>query len=152
LKIAKVIVDVPSNSLNKAFDYVIPGRFSRMVEKGMRVVVPFGPRKIMGFVVEITDESEAENVKEIIDVLDVAPVLTEELLELGNWLADRTVSLTVTALQAMLPQVLKSKYKKEIVRRTEEMLPEPWEFLFQGRDVIPFEEFANSPISYHQLQ
>lgn len=123
-----------------------------MVEKGMRVVVPFGPRKIMGFVVEITDESEAENVKEIIDVLDVAPVLTEELLELGNWLADRTVSLTVTALQAMLPQVLKSKYKKEIVRRTEEMLPEPWEFLFQGRDVIPFEEFANSPISYHQLQ
>lgn len=152
MKIAKVIVDVPSNSLNKAFDYVIPGRFSRMVEKGMRVVVPFGPRKIMGFVVEITDESEAENVKEIIDVLDVAPVLTEELLELGNWLADRTVSLTVTALQAMLPQVLKSKYKKEIVRRTEEMLPEPWEFLFQGRDVIPFEEFANSPISYHQLQ
>ncbi len=52
----------------------------------------------------------------------------------------------------MLPQVLKSKYKKEIVRSTEENLPLELEDLFQGRDVIPFEEFENSPLTYNQLK
>src|SRR5690625_5454217 len=52
----------------------------------------------------------------------------------------------------MLPQVLKAKYDKEIVRLTEETLSAELEFLFAGNDSIPYEKVTNSTISYYQLQ
>lgn len=152
MNVAKVIVDVPSAAIDQTFDYEIPERFMDILTPGMRVIVPFGPRKIMGFVVQITDQSSFNKLKPILEVLDLVPVLTEELLNLGRWLANETLSLSINALQVMLPQVLKSKYKKEIVRSTEENLPLELEDLFQGRDVIPFEEFENSPLTYNQLK
>lgn len=152
MNVAKVIVDVPSAAIDQTFDYEIPERFMDILTPGMRVIVPFGPRKIMGFVVKITDQSSFNKLKPILEVLDLVPVLTEELLNLGRWLANETLSLSINALQVMLPQVLKSKYKKEIVRSTEENLPLELEDLFQGRDVIPFEEFENSPLTYNQLK
>src|SRR5690625_1879583 len=118
----------------------------------MRVLIPFGPRKITGFVVERTSESEFDKLKGIIDVLDLTPVLTKELLELGKWLSNQTLCLYITAFQAMLPQVLKAKYGKEIVRLTEETLPAELEFLFAENDSIPYEKITNSTISYYQLR
>lgn len=152
MKVAKVIVDVPASTINQTFDYSIPGKFQEIIKAGMRVIVPFGPRKIMGFVVGIVSESNVNKLKDIIEVLDLTPVLTNELLNLGKWLAKDTLSLSITALQAMLPQVLKSKYKKEIVRMTEAELPDDLEMLFAGRDVISYDEFEASSISYYQLQ
>ncbi|RKQ37432.1 primosomal protein N' [Oceanobacillus halophilus] len=152
MNIAKVIVDVPASSINQTFDYSIPERFQEILKPGMRVIVPFGPRKIMGFVVDRVSESSFERLKNIIDVLDLTPVLTKELLDLGKWVANETLSLSIVALQAMLPQVLKSKYKKELVRMTDEKLPDPLEYLFAGRDFIAYEEFENANLSYYQLQ
>src|SRR5699024_5240197 len=82
----KVIVDVPASNVNQTFDYYIPEKFKPIVQKGMRVVIPFGPRKITGFIIGFTDESEFKKLREIIDVLDIIPALTDELLELGKWL------------------------------------------------------------------
>jgi len=152
VKIAKVIVDVPATSINQTFDYLIPEKFQGILQTGMRVVIPFGPRKITGFVVEKTSESEFDQLKEIIDVLDLTPVLTSELLELGKWLANDTLCLYIIAFQAMLPQVLKAKYDKEITRVTESNLSRDLEILFAGRKVIPYEEITNAEISYSHLQ
>jgi len=152
LRIAKVIVDVPASAIDQTFDYEIPARYLHVLKPGMRVIVPFGPRKIMGFVVEMAAESSFQKLKPIAEVLDLEPVLTKELLDLGRWLANQTLSLQVTALQVMLPRVLKSKYKKEIVRNTnEELIPE-LEDLFAGLDAIPFELFEGSSLSYYQLK
>ena len=54
----------------------------------MRVVVPFGPRKLQGFIIGIKDsvEVESKKLKTIHEILDVTPVLNEELLKLGYWL------------------------------------------------------------------
>ncbi|HLR51748.1 MAG TPA: primosomal protein N' [Candidatus Avamphibacillus sp.] len=152
MNIAKVIVDVPTRQVNQTFDYLIPEKFQGVLLPGMRVTVPFGHRKIMGFVVEITEESPFEKLKTISEVLDFFPVLTSELIDLGKWLAHNTLSFYITAYQAMLPQVLKAQYKKELVRETEVILPEELEALFAGRDFIAYEEFTFSSISYHILQ
>lgn len=152
MKIAKVIVDVPASSTNQTFDYDIPEKFQEMAEVGMRVIVPFGPRTITGFIVALSDHSDYSKRKAIKDVLDITPVLTKELLDLGSWVADHTLSLGITALQAMLPRVLKSQYRKELVRMTEEALPAPLEELFAGRDYIAYEAFEAASIPYHQLQ
>ncbi|MEN1966928.1 primosomal protein N' [Lentibacillus sp. N15] len=152
MKIAKVIVDVPAGSINQTFDYLIPDRFMDILKNGMRVVVPFGPRKIMGYVVGRAEESSFKGLKEIIDILDLTPVLTSELLELGKWLADETLSLYITTYQAMLPQVLKSQYKKDLVRLTDAVLQPDLEAIFAGRDVIGYEELTNRNIRYAHVQ
>lgn len=152
MNIAKVIVDVPSSAINQTFDYSIPKRFQEVIKPGMRVIVPFGPRKIMGFVVERVSESSFDKLKDIVDVLDITPVLTKELLDLGKWVANNTLSLSITALQAMLPQVLKSKYRKQLIRETDEVLTPELEHLFAGRGFIDYEEFEHANISYYQLQ
>ncbi|UJL47890.1 primosomal protein N' [Virgibacillus sp. NKC19-16] len=152
MNIAKVIVDVPASSINQAFDYLIPEKFQDILNIGMRVVVPFGPRKVMGFVVGKVSESSFDKLKEITDVLDLIPALTPELLDLGRWIANQTLSLYITSLQAMLPQVLKAQYKKEITRLTRWALPKDLESLFAGRDVIAYEELEASTIRYNQVQ
>ncbi|RIO36747.1 hypothetical protein BUZ79_01870, partial [Staphylococcus saprophyticus] len=57
--IAKVIVDIPSKSVDFTFDYIIPIRLQSMIQIGMRVIVPFGPRTIQGYVMKITDQPDS---------------------------------------------------------------------------------------------
>ncbi|GAA0612698.1 primosomal protein N' [Virgibacillus siamensis] len=152
MNIAKVIVDVPASSINQTFDYLIPEKYADILVPGMRVIVPFGPRKIMGFVVGQTSESSFDSLKEIDEVLDLTPVLTRELLDLGKWLAEETLSLYITAFQVMLPQVLKARYKKELERLTDETLSQDLESLFAGRDFVPYEELEDTNLSYSKVQ
>ncbi|MEW9676411.1 primosomal protein N' [Lentibacillus sp. L22] len=152
MKIAKVIVDVPAGSINQTFDYLIPERFMDILQTGMRVIVPFGPRRVMGYVVGFAQESSFKKLKELIDVLDLMPVLTDELLDLGKWLAEETLSLYITTYQAMLPQVLKSQYKKELVRLTQGELAPDLETVFAGRDTIAYDEITNGPVSYAHVR
>ncbi|MFC3040280.1 primosomal protein N' [Virgibacillus xinjiangensis] len=152
MNIAKVIVDVPASNINQTFDYRVPEKFAGVLRVGMRVVVPFGPRKVMGFVVGEAEETSFDKVKDIGDVLDLTPVLTSELIQLGEWLAKGTISFYITALQAMLPQVLKAQYKKELVRLTDGELDQQLENLFAGRHVIPYEEIEESIVAYRTIQ
>ncbi|HET7629339.1 MAG TPA: primosomal protein N' [Bacillales bacterium] len=138
--IARVVVDVPASSTDRLFDYEIPERFTETVQVGTRVTVPFGPRKIQGFVVDIKDKPDTERkLKTINDVRDVEPVLTEELIHLGFWMAEQTACFAISAFQAMLPAALKASYKKEIrvCEGNEPELPEPLQTLFSsGRRVL----------------
>ena len=70
---AKVIVDVPAKQTNRAFDYEVPASLSKWVEVGSRVGVPFGPRVLQGFVVELQEQTQvdAKRIKPIQNVLDL---------------------------------------------------------------------------------
>ncbi|WP_100373255.1 primosomal protein N' [Bacillus sp. FJAT-45037] len=113
--IAKVIVDVPTQQTDRLFDYSIPVHWEDVIKPGMRVAVPFGPRTIQGVVVELAETSEFKKLKPLQTMLDVVPVLTPELIELGEWLTDKTLSFKISAFHAMLPAALRSKVKKEVV-------------------------------------
>src|SRR5699024_6927815 len=127
--------------VNQTFDYAIPEKFNAIIQTGMRVMIPFGPRKITGFVIGIENESAHDKLREIIDVLDMTPVLTEELIQLGKWLAKKTLSLYITTYQAMLPQALKSKYHKEIVLLTDN-IPTEIKAFFTQKDRVDFDIFV----------
>ncbi|WP_286058553.1 primosomal protein N' [Bacillus mojavensis] len=116
MNFAEVIVDVSTKNIDRPFDYKIPDHLKGMIKTGMRVIVPFGPRKIQGFVTAVKETSDlsGKSVKEVEDLLDLTPVLTEELMNLSSWLSDKTLSFKITALQAMLPAALKAKYEKEL--------------------------------------
>ncbi|ARK31053.1 primosomal protein N' [Halalkalibacter krulwichiae] len=143
--IAKVIVDVPSSQTDRLYDYEIPEEWIEIVQVGIRVIVPFGPRKIQGFVVDIVSESTFEKTKPIIEVMDVVPILTDELIQLGEWLSEQTLSFRLSAYQLMIPAALRTKVKKEVHLKTErqkiskEILP-----LFEKENKIPWEQVSKN--------
>lgn len=142
--IAKVIVDVPAKQTDRAFDYLIPKHLVDVVQPGIRVVVPFGPRKIQGFVVGVGETSDFDELKEIIEPMDITPVLNKELLELGDWLTEHTLSYKISAYQVMLPPALKAKYEKKIkLIGTIDSLPEELQFLFKEKNEIRWDEATN---------
>ncbi|GAA3323385.1 hypothetical protein GCM10020331_047050 [Ectobacillus funiculus] len=60
MRIASVIVDVPARQTDRPFDYLIPERWEDLVVPGMRVAVPFGPRKLQGFVIAVKDTVDVD--------------------------------------------------------------------------------------------
>ncbi|MDD6760302.1 MAG: hypothetical protein PUD99_02720, partial [Turicibacter sp.] len=46
--IAEVVVDIKNKAVNKVFDYTVPDELAHLIQPGIRVLVPFGPRTIMG--------------------------------------------------------------------------------------------------------
>ncbi|MCJ7839592.1 primosomal protein N' [Lederbergia sp. NSJ-179] len=137
--IAEVIVDVPALGTDKVFDYTVPEKWLPIIEPGMRVAVPFGPRLIQGFVMNIKTESTFEKLREIKELLDLTPVFNKELLELGEWVADETLSFKISAYHAMLPAAMKSKYEKHIRRIN--MDPHPvLDRLFENQTELPWQE------------
>ncbi|EJL68493.1 replication restart helicase PriA [Chryseobacterium populi] len=77
-------------NLKGSFTYKVPEELTPVIQPGMRVLVPFGGKKIYtGIVFELHD-NEPENfiAKEIISVLDESPILTEEQIQFWNWLSD----------------------------------------------------------------
>ncbi|WP_349410450.1 primosomal protein N' [Pseudalkalibacillus sp. SCS-8] len=112
--IAGVIVDVPALGTDKIFDYRIPDGLVDVITVGMRVIVPFGPRKLTGFVVRLTDTSELKRLKPIEDIVDPSPVINKELIELGEWIAENTLCFLHSAYQSMLPAAMKMNYTKRL--------------------------------------
>ena len=118
MTIAKIIVDVPLMQTDQPYSYKIPEEFEGMLEVGMRVHVPFGKanRLIQGIVLGMEQESDAdvadEDLKEIVEVLDFSPVLTEEQLWLAEELRKSVFSYKISILKAMLLGFLNSSYDK----------------------------------------
>lgn len=155
MKVARVIVDVPVSQTDKPFDYLIPEYWEEIIQPGMRVVIPFGVRMIQGFVIEITDQSNFKNLKPINRIMDIHPVLTEELLQLGFWLTKKTLCIAITAFQVMLPTAMKVKYEKVIsLRENADVgdLPKQVSSFFKDKDAVQWKEFEENPSIFVELQ
>ena len=143
MAIAKIIVDVPLMQTDQPYSYKIPEEFKDMLEVGMRVHVPFGKanRLIQGIVLGFEQESDAEvaneELKEIVEVLDFSPVLTEEQLWLAEELRKSVFSYKISILKAMLPGFLNSSYDK-ILYPLEGLSQEDKERLFGSQECLAF--------------
>ncbi|WP_078434389.1 primosomal protein N' [Metabacillus halosaccharovorans] len=122
MKYASVIVDVPAMQTDRSFDYKIPEEWQDFLTPGMRVIVPFGPRKVQGFVVETKNSSEFDRLKAISECLDLTPCLTPELLKVGHWLTEKTLCFKISAFQAMLPAAMKAKYEKIVTLTSDQSI------------------------------
>ena len=77
MDIAAVIVDVPAKQTDREFDYRIPEKWKAIIQPGMRVIVPFGPRKMQGFVTSLKKKAEFEKLRYIKEPMDLEPVLNQ---------------------------------------------------------------------------
>ncbi len=108
---AEVVFPLP---IDHAFTYAVPKEFAPLLRVGMRVLVPFGRRKLTGFVVSLADKTELSELKDILDILDTEPIFTDEMLELARWVADYYLSSWGEVLEAALPKGISQESKRLI--------------------------------------
>src|SRR5277367_5827976 len=96
--------------LDMAFTYRVPPDAAAIV--GGRVLVPFRQQRMTGVVVELHDRKPSVQIKNLITVLDTTPVLDEQLLQLGRWIADYYLAPIGEVFRAMLP--LSAEFKRSI--------------------------------------
>lgn len=116
MEIAKVIVDVPVKETDRPFDYLVPESMREWIEIGSRVGVPFGHRTVQGFVIDLVPRTGTEKfkLKPIQELLDIVPPLSEDLVELAEWMSERYASNRILSLQVMVPTALKGKAERYI--------------------------------------
>ena len=102
--------------LDMVFTYRVPADVAPIV--GGRVLVPFRQQRMTGIVVELHDRKPAVTTKNIMSVLDPAPVLDELLLRLARWIADYYLAPLGEVCRTMLP--LMAEFKRAIGYRITE--------------------------------
>lgn len=77
-------------NLKGSFTYKVPEEIISEIQVGMRVLVPFGGKKIYtGIVFELHDQEPIEFVaKEVISILDDKPIVPQEQIKFWNWLSE----------------------------------------------------------------
>jgi len=99
--------------LDMVFTYRVPAEAAPVV--GGRVLVPFRQQRLTGVVVELHDRKPSVATKIIQSVLDVSPVLDEQLLRLGRWIADYYLAPLGEVFRTMLP--LNAEFKRAVAYR-----------------------------------
>lgn len=115
-RVAQVWVNIPTRSINKAFSYTIPEHLS-YVDVGWRVLVPFGSRKVEGFVVETSvnsvNKEDSAKLKLILNVLDNEAWFDENMLQTARWMVKYYLCTLTEAMRLFIPG--KSGIKTETV-------------------------------------
>ena len=97
---AEVAVPVP---MDTALTYRVPDLW-RAVRSGCRVRVEVGRRKLVGVVLRLVDEAPTgHRLKDLLEVLDIEPVLPENLLELIRFMAEYYLAPVGEVPRVMLP-------------------------------------------------
>lgn len=105
------LVELSSVFLDKTFTYKVPLVFRSSICVGMRVEIPFGKQVLEGFVMSISNNEGDSSLKEIISLVDSYPVLNKELMSLGKFIKNTTLSSLMSSYSVMLPKALKAKKK-----------------------------------------
>jgi primosomal protein N' (replication factor Y) (superfamily II helicase) len=116
----EVALPVP---LDRTFTYAV--RDGQAPRRGARVIAPFRNEKLIGVVTAVTEQASADfEVRSLETVLDQEPLLSEQLLELAEWIAHYYLAPLGEVLRAMLP--LMAEVRRTVYYRITDL----------GRDVL----------------
>src|SRR6266516_5249999 len=107
-------------ALRKEFDYLIPPDLSEQIDVGSRVQVPFGPRKVLGCVTALAEESAHANLKPMLKVIGAQTLVTPKVLKLARWIGEYYCCAPETALKSVLPEAVRKEkegWKKQLFVR-----------------------------------
>ena len=115
--IAEVIVDVMSSEVDRVFDYEIPSSLAD-ITVGYRVLVPFGNRKIEGYIVGIKETTDCppNKLKSILEKLDDYPVIIPELIDLMHYMKSTLYLRLIDGIRLAVPTQIRSNIKDKVAR------------------------------------
>lgn len=112
MRLASVVLDIPTQALDGAYTYALPEEVDpdHPVAVGCAVLVPFGQRKAVGFVMALIDEEKESisldfnpaKLKAIIRVI-TPPYFDEEGAACAKWLAERYIAPLSSCIRLFTP-------------------------------------------------
>ncbi len=131
MRLASVVLDIPTQALDAPYTYIVPDPgaayapvtlFDEVdaapgapgeeldVEVGCAVVVPLGPRKVVGFVLDVRDVDEGDAPDGVdlarlrpIDAAASKPYFNEEGAACARWIADRYIAPLSACVRLFTP-------------------------------------------------
>lgn len=110
---AEVLLPVP---LKGTFTYDVPAQWHSSIAEGMRVLVPFGQKRLLtGIVTALHGHAPTKyTTKSILELIDLQPVVLPIQLEFWKWIAEYYLCSLGEVLQAALPSGLKLSSESRI--------------------------------------
>lgn len=111
----EVALPVP---LRQTFTYSLPEGLRESVKTGARLLVPFGKRQLTGYAValhaQLSEEIEIEEsaIKDVFELIDEDPLITDEILRLTQWAADYYTASWGEMLKASLPAGINATFEQ----------------------------------------
>ena len=109
-RLVEIAVTLP---VRGTFTYRFPDSFAATPETGMRVLVPFGARRVTGYVLAAevpvpadTGGEGAPPLRDVADLLDAAPAFDAQMLEFFRWIARYYHSPLGEVIRTGLPSAL----------------------------------------------
>lgn len=122
-----VIINSNVKAVSRPYTYKIPQDLLGKLQIGYQVEVSFGKRITTAFVVAPNTNGHllADKIKEILRVVDDAPLVSKEMFDLARWLAARYAATFWEALRVVLPKGVVSgkKIKPKLVRQVKAKVP-----------------------------
>ena len=100
------------------FTYEIPERLVNIASVGTRVLVPFGRRRITGYIIGKVSKPEKFKTKLIFDILDDIPLFPEPMIKFFQWISNYYIHPLGDVIKTALPSGL-NQHDVSIVSITE---------------------------------
>jgi primosomal protein N' (replication factor Y) (superfamily II helicase) len=109
--------------LDRVFTYSV-NEHTELPAIGCRVIVPFRNEKLTGIVTRVHEEPPPVEAKPIVAVLDAAPLLTPDLIELAGWISNYYIAPIGEVFRSMLPLMAEVRHQTlyRIAERGREVL------------------------------
>ena len=108
-------------AIPKIYDYSVPESFHDQIAIGKRVEVSLRNKNYSGLISKISFESEGNyKVKDIIDVLDELPIVTDKQFDFWSWIAKYYCCSVGEVMNVALPQGLKLSSETKLIHHETE--------------------------------
>lgn len=115
---AEVVVSSYTSDADRdnIFDYAVPESLAGVTLNGMRVIVPFGSRRVEGYVVKIKGSTDVPQgrIRDILEAPDPLPLFAAAQIELARWMSGEYMCSLRESLKAMIPSEMALKEDREI--------------------------------------
>ncbi len=105
---ARVVVGLP---VEGPFDYIVPPEIVQKIKIGKRVRVDFRNKKIVGYVVGVSNKTSIKKLKPVLELIDAEPVLNKEMLILARGISDYYCCSLGEAIETALPDAIRKGKK-----------------------------------------
>ncbi|MBC7797789.1 MAG: primosomal protein N', partial [Pyrinomonadaceae bacterium] len=95
--------------VRQTFTYRLPTSLQNLARLGSRLLVPFRNQQIVGYIVALHDQLDDDlgfdpsKIKDALELIDAEPLLTSQVLQLAQWVADYYATSWGEVLKAALP-------------------------------------------------
>ena len=87
----------------KTYTYSVPETLHELLATGKRVLVPFGQRRVTGYILGSVKNIDPEGIKTVLDILDEKPIFPSSMIPFFRWTADYYLHPIGDVIKCALP-------------------------------------------------